>query len=330
MQQYLTKELVVASLLPEIVRLNLDELISVGKQIKVQKETLAANYSDLKRLREMHQLLKKRMDDENQPDKDRIKIRKEGYDTYMKQIEEILEEADPLISEFYHELKEEENKRTDELKGLNGVIGRHLEFVNITARLIVSATEATELTRIQKLIGSEKSKSAFYGDYQEKNEAVCDELIKLVADRKKIMKDNAKIQKDYDTWLTAGDIVKATQLKEQMEFNDRVVSENAKSIADNAYKHVAGVEKFEIIMSVDLISPRLRRWAWRVDDIDIMHKKMPVMVEKVPVKKEINAFMKSKVEEESLDDEKDNMFNGLVIYKKPFFVSIKTTKEDAS
>lgn len=325
--EQLTKELVVAGLLPEAVKFNLDKLIAVAKEIIPSKQTLKANYHDLLKVREMHTLLKARMEEENADDKARIKARKEGYDTYLKPMEEILANADPLIRELYYQVKSDESEVIALLKGENEVKGRFVEFVNFTVRAIASAPDNKDLTRIQKLIGTEKSKESFYSDLHPELKTVCDSLLKLTAERKEIIKKNAKLEKEYDTWLAAGDLAKATELKEEMEANDMVIAENAKVIAESAFKQISWIQKTDEDIESALIKPRTHRWSWRVDDIELLFKKRPDFVDKTPNKKAITAFLKEKNESEELDKEIDNKFDGLTLYYRPYFIEIKKTEE---
>lgn len=322
--------MVLAGLLPEVVQLKLEQLIAVAKEIVPSKFTLKADYANLLKLREMHSLLKSRMEEENSEDKERIKARKEGYDVYLKPMEEILADADPLIRHLYYEIKAEEKAVIEGLKDENEVKGRFIEFVNFTVRAIVIAPDNKEITRIQKLIGSEKSKESFYGELHPELKNTCDALLKLSAERKEILKNNAKLEKEYEVWLAAGDIAKATQLKEQMEANDMIVADNAKIIAESAFKQVSWIQKADEDIESALIRPRTHRWSWRVDNIELLFKKRPELVEKTPNTKAINALMKEKNEAEELDKEIENVFDGLVFYYKPFFTEIKSTKDNAS
>lgn len=323
----LTKEQVEASLLPVVTNTNLLQLLEAAKKTKVTPETISVNFSDMIILRSIYIKLKERKDEEDAPDKARIKARKEGYETYMKPVEELLEIIDPQFAIVNAEIKRREKVIKDDIEKQNKIRSRHLEFVNDTAKMIAVAPDNTELARIQKLIGSEKARTGFYGTYHDKIKEVCDLLLKLVDDRKKIIKDNTKLQKDYDKWLLAGDITRATQLKEEMEQNERVINENVLAIAQSAYEQVSAVSLLDTELVSAAITPRLHRWSWKVEDIDLLYQKMPEMVLKEPNTKSINAFMKSKVDANELSDDDDNNFYGLILYRKPFFVSIKTNKD---
>ena len=321
--------MVIANLLPEIAKNNIQQLIDAGKKIKIEKETISINYDDLKKVRAAHEMLKDRMDEENQPDKDRIKARKEGYEYYLKQLEAILEAAEPILIKYNYEIKKQETAIIGEIMAKNQIKARHIEFVNDTTKMIALAESSKDLARVQSLIGTEKSRTSFYGDYFPIISDVCDTLIGLIAERKRIIKENDQLKKDFERWKAAGDTTKAIQIKEQIDGNVRFIEQNIEDIAQKAYKQVSDVALINTEFVSASISPRLHRWSWRVDNIDKLYQKRPDLVVKEPNTKAINAFMKEQVAGEELDELEDNLFDGLVLYKKPFFVAVKT-KTDAS
>lgn len=327
--EHLTKEMVIANLLPEIAKNNIQQLIDAGKKIKIEKETISINYDDLKKVRTAYEMLKDRMEEENQPDKDRIKARKEGYEYYLKQLESILESAEPILIQYNYEIKKQEAVILGEIMAKNKIKARHIEFVNDMTKMIALAESSKDLARVQSLIGTEKSRTSFYGDYFPIISDVCDTLIGLIAERKRIIKENDQLKKDFERWKAAGDTAKAIQIKEQIDGNVRFIEQNIEDISQKAYKQVSDVALTDTEFVSASISPRLHRWSWRVDNIEKLYQKRPDLVVKEPNTKAINAFMKEQVAGEELDELEDNLFDGLVLYKKPFFVAVKT-KTDAS
>lgn len=318
----LTKELVEASLIPELTNQGWQQLIEATKNIQITPDTISVAYNDLSKLRLIYEYLDGRLDEENKEDKERIKARNEGYGKIMKQIYEILMSAEPQFIEGNKQILAKEKVVKLEIKKQNDIRSRHVEFVNDMTKFITAASDTKELARIQSLIGTEKSRTPFYGDYHPIIKDVCDSLLKLIDDRKRMIKDNAKLEKEYKKWFDTGDIVMATQIKEQIELNQLVIAENAQQIAQDAYKQVSAVAILDNELVSAAISPRLHRWSWKISDIELLYKKMPELVEKVPNTKAVNAFMKQKIEEKELNADQDNNFNGLVLYWKSFFVSV--------
>lgn len=323
----LTKELVIASLIPDLTKLDWQTLFDVAKKIKVEKETIGVNYSNSLKLRELHVYLRNKQKQEDEPDKARIKARKEGYDNYCKPIEEILQALDPEFHLINAQIMEEEKDIESMIEKANEIRTRHIDFVNDIVHQISAAPDAKDLTRIQYLVGSEKSRTSYYGNYFPNIEESCNELLQLIESRKGILKENAKTQKAYDKAIEKGDQVLAVELKELMEYNDRVVKENAQTIAESAYKKVAEISMQNSDLESAAIKPRQRRWSYRIEDIELLHRKNPELVIIEPNAKAIGQVVKEKSKD--MADGEEFEMNGLIVYQKYFYVAIKTN-DDAS
>lgn len=323
----LTKELVVASLIPDLAKLDWQTLFDTAKKIKVERDTIGVNYADAQKLRELHIYLRNKQKQEDEPDKARIKARKEGYDTYCKPIEEILAALDPEFHRINKEIIVEESDIEAAISKQNQIRARHIEFVNDIVHQISAAPDAKDLARIQSLVGSEKSRIAFYGSYFPNVEDSCNELLKLIESRKSIIKENAKTQKTYDKAIEKGDHAAAVELKELMEHNERVIKENAQAIAESAYQKVAEITMKISELESASIRPRQKRWSYRIEDIALLYRRNPELVNLEPNAKAIGLLLKEQTK--TMSEGEEFGLNGLIIYQKHFYVSIKTTDDVA-
>lgn len=323
----ITKELVVASLISETTRLNLQQFLDQAKAIRHDKEGLSANYELLLRLRSIWEFLDKRRKEEDKAEKDIIATRKVGYEEIMNPIAELLDAADPHIFVLNTEILLEERRIGETIQKQITTRDSLAEFVNDTIRAIVGAPDNKELVRIQKLIGSEKSHKNKYGEYAPIAEEAFDDLLKLIDGRKKLIVESARLEEDLKNAIKENDQPAVIQIKEMLEVGKRELEENAAGIADDAFKKVSGLP----IVGSDFISkavkPRTHRWSWRVDDIELLYKKRPDLVVKEPNTKAINAFLKEKTEAEELDEYTETSFSGLTLFRKPFYTSVKGQKD---
>ena len=154
--EQLTKELVEASLIPEITKQGFSELVEAIKNIKISKVTIGVDYVDLTKVAELLKSLEEKKEAEDKPDKDRIKARKEGYDIYTKPLKEALEEAEPDFFKTNREIKLFERTELEKINKAAAIRQRHIDFVNEIIQLVVIAPDNKELARIQSLVGSEK------------------------------------------------------------------------------------------------------------------------------------------------------------------------------
>lgn len=325
--QKITKELVVAGLISETTRLNLQSLLEQAKSIRYDREALSANYDLLLKLRSIWDFLDKRRKEEDKIEKEIIATRKAGYEEIMDPIAELLDAADPHLFALNTEILLEEKAIGDAIKKQITSRDALAEFINDTIRIITGAPDNKELVRIQKSIGSEKSHKAKYGEYAPILEGICDELLELINGRKKLIAENGNLQEQLNKATAENDEPAKVHITELMEIGKRELEENAANISDNAIQKISSLPIIGYDAVSKAIKPRTHRWSWRVDDIDLLYKKSPEFVVKEPNTKAINAFMKEKSEAEELDEYKENNFSGLVLYRKPFYVSVKTQKD---
>lgn len=328
--QKLTKELVVASLISETTRLNLQAFLEQAKSIRYDRESLSSNYDLLLKLRGIWDYLDKKRKEEDKVEKEIIATRKAGYEEIMNPIAELLEAADPNIFALNTEILLEEREIGNKIQKQIDNRDSLAAFINATIRSIVAAPDNKDLVRIQKLIGSAMSHKEKYETYAHILIEVSDELLKLIDGRKRLITENEKIQKLLDEATANNDHPAELAYKQQMELGQRELEENAGGISDSAFKKVSDLPLVGAEIVSKAIKPRTHRWAWRVDDIELLYKKHPDLVVKEPDTKPINAFMKEKVEANELSEYGDNEYNGLVLYRKPFYVSVKNTQKDAS
>ncbi len=330
-QYKVTKELVYASLIPELANTEWQQLIEAGQNLgDITPETLAPTYDSLLKLRALHELLKERLAKEDEEDKANIKARKEGYDKVMKPMKEILDKADPIIFQINDKIIKEERLIKQEIEKQQELRQKHMDFVSEITKAIISTTIVKELAKIQMLVGTRKSHKDTYGDLSQTVENTCDSLLLLIDQRKKFINDNLKLEKDFIKYSEAKDMVKADQIKEEIELSKIVIEQNAKLLAEEAYKQLYAIVPASQELVSAAIKPRLNRWSWRVDDMETLYRRNPEMVDKVPNKKAIGVFKKEKESSGTLNPDEDNDFNGLVLYRKPFYVGISKTDDDAS
>lgn len=319
--------MVVASLISETTRLNLQQFLDQAKAIRHDKGGLSANYELLLRLRSIWEFLDKRRKEEDKAEKDIIATRKAGYEEIMNPIAELLDAADPHIFALNTGILLEERRIGDAIQKQITTRDSLAEFVNDTIRTIVGAPDNKELVRIQKLIGSEKSHKNRYGEYAPIAEEAFDDLLKLIDGRKKLIVESTRLEEGLKNAIKENDQPAVIQIKEMLEVGKRELEENAAGIADDAFKKVSGLP----IVGSDFISkavkPRTHRWSWRVDDIELLYKKRPDLVVKEPNTKAINAFLKEKTEAEELDEYTETSFSGLTLFRKPFYTSVKGQKD---
>lgn len=311
-----------SKLIPELTNQGWYQLIEVAKNASITPETISETYQSFLKLRAVYEWLNEREEEDNKEEKEIIATRKAAYDKLRKPIKEILNNADALFAAVNKDILCREKAIGEEIEKENKLRTDFMDFVNVTTKNIVVATDTKELGKIQMLIGSKKSTSKSYGDDKSKIDSICDRLLSLIDDRKVFLKEDLKLESDYKKANDSGDIVLATQIRSEIDDHKRVLEENANQLAQDAYREISSLAVMNNDMVSAAITPRLHRWSWRVDNIEKLYKKMPQMVDKIPNTKAINTFMSELKEEKGLNPYEENEFHGLVIWNKEFYVSV--------
>lgn len=316
----ITKEQIETGLISDVSKKNFFELIEIAKNAVIDKATIKATYPTFASLRELYLFLEATEDDHTEMLKELLKAIKAGFDVYKKPIKKLLEEAEPRLIKANAEIKKDEKEKLAAIVKHNAIRQEHIDFVKGIVKKIVSCNDSRELGRIQQSIGTEKSRAKFYGDHHEKVVATCDLLLKLVDQRKDIIKENASLVSQMNAAGESKDYPLQVQLKERIDVNQRTIEEHAEVIADHAFSEITGIPLMKEEIISEAVIPRTHRWSWRIADAHLLYKKMPELVTIEGKPKDIKAFMDSK--EGELIEDADNVFHGLVLYRKPFFVEI--------
>lgn len=320
----ITKELVEAGLIPALTDRRWPELLEAIKHVKVSKETIHADYDIATRLRGVLDWLDDEFDRQTAELKEQIATKKSAFDVYRKQIEGFLLSVEPDFISINNEILAQEKVIKDAIDKDNDRRNRHQEFVNETTKSIISALDTNELVRIQKLIGSEKSKKTFYGeDYFPAIEQVCDQMLKLIDGQKQMIKDNSKLKLEKEAAEKSGDLVLIVDLKSRIEYNEMVIKENAREISQKAFEYVSSVAPVADSFVSASIKPKTHRWSYTVENIDLMAQKLPDLVKTEENKGAIDKWIKAKTELGEIDEEKETRYSypGITVFRKQFYVA---------
>lgn len=320
----ITKELVEAGLIPALTDRRWPELLEAIKHVKVSKQSIHADFDIATRVRGVLDWLDDEFERQTADAKEQIATRKTAFDAYRKPIESFLLSVEPEFIKANNEILSEEKVVKDAIDKDNDRRNRHQEFVNETTRAIVSATDTNELVRIQKLIGTEKSKKTFYGEeYFPAIEQVCDQMLKLIDGQKQMIKDNSKLKSEKEAAEKSGDLVLTVDLKSRIEYNEMVIKENAREISQKTFEYVSSVATISDSFVSAAIKPKTHRWSYTVENIELLAQKLPELVKREENKGAIGKWIKSKTESGEIDEEKETKYcyPGITVFRKQYYVA---------
>ena len=242
------------------------------------------------------------------------KIIQEAFNEVDAPIKDILDRKTAEFQKVNSEVQAEqakidaENKKTAEIKH------SIQSFVNTTTIAITNAETDTEIVRIQKAIGSEKSRTAYYGSFIDELKTSCDNLNPLINQMKESIRKKADIERQQQAAELANDQVKLVELMEAKELLDEKMNEEAVRIKEKAFEQAVSIETPVIESLSEVVAPRRKTWKWKVDDLQMLYKKMPHLVELTPNKVKIQELIDTKKAEGSLKGIEELNIFGLTLY----------------
>lgn len=281
-----TPEVIAGSLKLQLSKLGLQYECTLQKanDIKFSKETINQDYEPLKKLRELSTAI---ADLENPYTKfwsDWNKARKSIADPIVL----ALAEKTAAFTKMAEEIKRENDKLEAERVRIKGIKDAINAFTVDFAGKIAAATDNDTLIAIQMRIGTEKSHKVKWGEF------IADffEACKGLESSLKIQKSKiAELKKLEDSEKTADD----AQLMEIMEMKETIVAEIEQGKIDVQEITVrAATSATETVVPESLsLAPKARRTAkkWRVDNLTLLYKKRPDLVDLIPNKEKIDAML---------------------------------------
>lgn len=206
-----------------------------------------------------------------------------------------------------------ENARVESIKIQMG------NFINQATKDISLANNDTDIVAIQKRIGAEKSRSTFYAEFLDEFKELCDGLTPLINQRKEHIRKAQELAKAQEQAKESNDPIKAAQLKGEMEYLEMQMTENTIRLQEKAFEQATSIEIATAEPMIELAKAKTTRWLWKVDDISLLYKKMPHLVELIPNKEAIDTILKTKRLDGSLKGKTEEHMNGITFYQEKYY-----------
>jgi flagellar biosynthesis/type III secretory pathway chaperone len=246
--------------------------------------------------------------------KDIMSAYKSLYDPLKEQIDRINSEKKIVAAE----IKAEADKQLAEQMRINNAKTAIVSFTNKIANLIANATTDNDVVSIEKMIGTEKTRSTVYQEFVPELIEKCDALRPQIKEQKENIRRLQKIEEQEKKALESGSIYEATALREEKEQIQQVIAETGIRIHETAYEQATTIDI--VAPEVADVTPKGRtNWKWRVDDIKLLQKKMPHLVKLVPDDDAIELLLKTKRADGSLKDKMEENVFGLIFYNDKSF-----------
>lgn len=317
----ITKQQIIALFNTETIRWNYNKMLQGLKGMEITKDNLKESYPEFKEadkfIKSITEWRKAQAKPFNDVDALFLEVSKEIIEpisealTLLKTQVKIASEAN--AAEIAQAKKEQ--ARVDLISSTMG------QFINKVTADITLATTDDEIVLIQKLIGSEKSKKTFYAEFLHELVAKCDALTPTINEQKNRIRELNKFNEQFVQALKQNDSVKASELKDKIEETNAVLVENSIRLQERAFEQSLTITQTEVGQpEVNVAKGKTTRWRWKVEDVELLHKKYPQFTKIVTNDDEIEIFMRDQRELGTFKtDLTEIMIKGITFYKEKYF-----------
>lgn len=317
----ITKQNIIALFNTETIRWNYNKMLQGLKGMKVTKDNLQESYPEFKEADKFIKAITEWRKAQAKPFNDVDALFLEVSKEIIEPISEALDLAKVQVKAASEANAAEiaQAKREQARKDL--ITATMGDFLNKITADITLATTDDQIVSIQKRIGAEKSRTGFYEGQIDELRRRCDALNATINVQKGKIRDLDKFNKQFQEALLNSDDQKATEIKEKIELTTSDLVENSIRLQERAFEQSLNITQIEVGQPVlNIAKGKTTRWKWRVDDIDLLHKKFPKYTKVVPNTESIEEFMKEQRILGSFSTDRDEiLINGITFYKEKYF-----------
>lgn len=291
--QSITEPVIKAYFNTELVKRGFVAVVNGINNLHPDKENLTDCYAKIKAA----QKLSTSLDDfrkKNDPFYEKTKLFKKCMDELLDQISNAIASKMPEIKSVNDAIAAEKHKASAEKQRIETILAAITTFINNATNFITAAQSEDDIVKIQKRIGSEKSRDGFYGEYITDLREKCDALTPLINSRKENIKKGRQIMIDIGKAIEEKDDEKAAELRSELELMEIRMEENTLRLQEKAFEQALTMPDVIVAEPTnDTISGR-NYWRYEVTDINMLLKKHPNLVNLVPNTDAIDELLREK------------------------------------
>ena len=314
----ITKELVKAKVSSELTRLNYQTLLKELVAIGVQPGNLKDSQEAMRRAKKIEREIEALRVQEKKPWDDGANVVQGAFMELLIPVRDEIRRIGNDISTVNAAEMAAQKLIDDENNRILSVRASIQSFINKATSEISDARTDSEIVRIQKLIGTEKSRKGYYGSLMPELETACENLTPLINGRKDDIRKMVELQQKSEQAIQSGDIQTATEIKEATELLGMKMEEDVLRLQDAAFEVTAAIGVSLTESTTETVKGR-RLWRWKVEDIKLLAKKRPELVTTEPNAEAIDALLSERRKDGSLDKVDEVGQDGLLFYIKPSY-----------
>lgn len=309
----ITKELVKASFSIDTARLNYLKVLQDIRNIvwtrdNIEQDLLAVAKTVASKLTDRKDFYKR-------PYIDAGKIIQTEYNNVFNPLNDEISVKAAQRKALADQIQQEQDKANAEIERLNNIRLSMIGFIQSVTNDISESTTDSQIVLIEKRVGTELSRKGFYSDYYEDFKAQCEELKPLIKKQKEYVKLLISLEKEKSDAMSKGNESAAVDARQKAEDIKEFIEEGKIRLQQKAFEQL---ENSDVAVGIPVnVAPDATRttWKWRVDDVQLLLKKMPELVDLVPNKEKIDAILKESRVNGSFKGLRESKLYGITFYE---------------
>lgn len=254
--QQITKELIQSKFNHHLGLRNYTKLVQAAQSLTFTKDNLSADYPALKELT----ALVKELSEMKKELKEPYMAAGKNIETVFKEISEPLE---AILEQKKGELKVANDAALQEKRLIEqenarraSIVAQISTFINQVTKDVALAETDVEITRIQKLIGSEKARKGYYQEYHGDFVAKCAALDEPIREKKEFIRQKTENDLKLKKAIDDGDSQKAAELKGKQELLEQKTLESSIVLQEKAFQQNLEIQEVVAEPIIETVKPK--------------------------------------------------------------------------
>lgn len=299
----------------ELTKLQYQEALDRFSAMEVTADNIAAVELKLKSVRAFKNTLAGIKEEGKKEAWAECKMWDTAYNDILTPLDQLLVSKSTDLQRVKEKKAAENKKIEDEKKRVDGIKKEIDDFILQTSMTIAASTTTDEIVTIEKLIGSNKANKGRYQEFLPDLVERCNELTPLIKKQKETIKQLADFEKKRKEAEAKGDDRTIMELDEKTELAKHSLTQTQINLQQQAIHQATTPDQIPVVTGQTTeVKWRRQSWKWKVEDIKLLAKKMPQFVMLVPNEEVIDAYLKAKKADGSLEGKDEEVINGLKLY----------------
>lgn len=309
----ITKELVRVGFNIEATRLNYEVILQSVEDIVWTRTNI--DQPLLEPAKFIASKLTEKKEQDKRPFIDAGKIIQSEYNDFFNPINDAISRKANERKALAGKIQEEEDNVKREADRINTISSTIATFISNITNDITASDNDKMIIAAEMRIGSELSRKNIYMEFLPNLKEQCEELKPLIKKQKEYVRVLKDVNKNQAAAIASGDDSTAVEMRMKAEEMKEIIDENKIRLQQKAFEQVENSNIY--VGEPTTIAPNATRttWKWRVDDLALLFKKMPGLVDLVPNKDKIDAILKEKRTNGEMEGKREEKMFGITFYE---------------